>query len=94
MKKDNNHKLISTSEAAKILDISRVAVFKKIQSGELIAEKVGRNYVISSKDVDELGNPMVSVGIKHKQKIEKALDRTIKEYRETLELLGKQDQAK
>ena len=34
---------LSTSEVAKILGISRIAVFKKIKSGEIKAEKKGRN---------------------------------------------------
>jgi excisionase family DNA binding protein len=78
---------------AKLLKISRVAVFKKIKSGELMAEKIGRNYVVDSKDVEDLTNPMVTSS-NNKMKIEKALDRTVNEYRETLELLGKQDTAK
>jgi len=44
-------KFISTTEAAKILGISTVAVFKKIKSGALPAQKVGRNYVIDAKDL-------------------------------------------
>jgi excisionase family DNA binding protein len=89
----NNKNLISTAAVAKLLKISRVAVFKKIKSGELMAEKIGRNYVVDSKDVEELTNPMVTSS-NNKMKIEKALDRTVNEYRETLELLGKQDTAK
>jgi excisionase family DNA binding protein len=89
----NNKNLISTAAVAKLLKISRVAVFKKIKSGELMAEKIGRNYVVDSKDVEDLTNPMVTSS-NNKMKIEKALDRTVNEYRETLELLGKQDTAK
>jgi excisionase family DNA binding protein len=89
----NNKKLISTAEAAKIMKISRIAVFKKIKSGELKAEKVGRNYVIAHQDIEDLTNP-TSIRSNHQQRIEKALDRTVDEYRETLELLGKQDNVK
>jgi len=37
---------ITTAELAKMLDISRVAVFKKIKDGELKAVAMGRNYVV------------------------------------------------
>src|SRR3989344_3646535 len=37
---------ITTAELAKMLGISRVAVFKKIKDGEIKAIAMGRNYVI------------------------------------------------
>ena len=43
--------LLPTSEVAKVLKISRIAVFKKIKSGEIKAEKIGRNYVIPKEEV-------------------------------------------
>lgn len=48
-KKEKSH--YSTSELAKYLGVSRIAVFKKIQKGEIRAEKVGRNYVIPKEEV-------------------------------------------
>ena len=44
-------RFLSTSELADILGISRIAVFKKIKSGQIKAQKVGRNYVIDRKDL-------------------------------------------
>ncbi len=44
-------------EAAKILDISRIAVFQNIKAGKIKATQVGRNYIISKK---ELGNVLTS----------------------------------
>jgi len=41
----------TTSELAKVLGISRVAVFKKIQTGAIKAQKMGRNFVIYKKDI-------------------------------------------
>ncbi len=46
-------KFYSTPEVAKILGISRIAVFKKIKSGKLKAVKVGKGYVISKEDLME-----------------------------------------
>jgi len=77
---------ISTMEAAKILGISRVAVFNKIKSGEIQAMKVGRNYIIARDEImktpkkGELSN-------KKKEAIDRGVDRVIKEYGETLKLL-------
>jgi excisionase family DNA binding protein len=88
----NNKNYISTSEAAKILKISRIAVFKKIKSGELKAEKIGRNYVVSREDLKNLGNPIESKTGQYSHRLEKAVDRTVNEYKETLELLASEEE--
>jgi excisionase family DNA binding protein len=44
-------KFYSTPEVAKILGISRIAVFKKIKSGKLKAMKVGKGYVVAKEDL-------------------------------------------
>ena len=41
----------STTEAAKIVGISRIAIFKKIKNGSLPATQVGRNFIIDKKDL-------------------------------------------
>ncbi len=48
-----NDKFYSTPEVAKILGISRIAVFKKIKSGKLKAMKVGKGYVVAKNDMLE-----------------------------------------
>lgn len=80
--------LFSTSEVAKILGISRVAVFKKIQAGEIKAKKVGRNFVINKADLPDILGTVLSE--KKKQDIEKAVKKTVREYGETLKLLGRE----
>ena len=52
-----NKEFFSTMEAAKILDISRIAVFQNIKAGKIKATQVGRSYIISKK---ELGNVLTS----------------------------------
>ena len=80
--------LLSTIELAKILGISRIAVFKKIKSGEIKAQKAGRNFVISQNDLAEiLGNTLSE---EKKRDIEKSVKKTVREYGETLKLLGKE----
>jgi len=44
---------ISITEAAKILGISRQAVFSRIKVGSLRAEKVGRQWIIKKLDIKE-----------------------------------------
>lgn len=81
-----NKEFLSTVELAKILGISRVAVFKKIKKGEIKATKVGRNFVIQRKDLgDILGEVLTE---EKKKEIDRAVKKTVKEYSETLKLLG------
>lgn len=79
-------KFLSTTELAKILGISRVAVWKKIKRGEIQAIKVGRNFVIDKRDLGGILNEKLSK--KEKLEIERAVKKTVKEYGETLRLLG------
>lgn len=81
-------KLLSTIELAKILGISRIAVFKKIKSGEIKAEKIGRNFGIDQRNLGEILGNVLSEEKKHE--IEKSVKKTVKEYGETLKLLGKE----
>jgi excisionase family DNA binding protein len=82
-----NKKFLSTTELAKILNISRIAVYKRIKSGKIKAIRVGRNFVIAKKD---LGGVLEGeLTDKGKLEIEKAVKKTVKEYGETLKLLGK-----
>jgi excisionase family DNA binding protein len=84
MKKD----FYSTSEVAKLLGISRIAIFKKIKSGQIKAHKTGRNFIIDEKDLPDILN--TSLTETKKKEVEKAIDKTIQEYGETLRLLGKE----
>ncbi|HEY4497653.1 MAG TPA: helix-turn-helix domain-containing protein [Candidatus Paceibacterota bacterium] len=80
--------LFSTAEVAKLLSISRVAVFKKIKSGEIKAVKIGRNFVIDKNDLPEiLGS---ALGKTRQRIIENVVKKTVREYGETLKLLGKE----
>ena len=79
---------LSTSDVAKMLGVSRITVFKKIKKGDIRATKVGRTYVIDPADVGNiLGTALSS---RDKQDIEHAVKKTVREYGETLRLLGKE----
>lgn len=83
-----NKNLISTTELAKILGISRVAVFKRIKSGKLKAEKMGRSYFIARKDLPEILGTVV--GKKERKDINDAVAKAVKQYGETFRLLGQE----
>jgi len=79
-------RFLSTTELAKILGISRIAVYKKIKGGKIKATKVGHDFVIDKK---ELGDILKSeLKRKDKIQIEKAVKKTIEDYGETLKMLG------
>ena len=88
MENEKNSQFISTAQLAKLLGISRVAVFKKIKNGEIRASKVGRAFIVDKKDIPEIAGHVLSK--ENKRDIEEAVGKTIKEYGETLRLLGKE----
>lgn len=83
---------ISVAELAKMLGISHVAVFKKIKKGQIPAHKIGRAYAILLDDVSDLvgGSKTGVLTEEGKEKIEKAVEKVVKEYGSTLKLLGKE----
>ena len=83
---------ISIAELAKMLGISRVAVFNKIKKGQIPAEKIGRSYAISMEHVNEIvsGGSSGVLTEEKKKMIKKAVEKVVKEYGETLKLLGKE----
>ena len=83
-----NNQFLSTAELARILGVSRVTVFQKIKKGKIEAERVGRNFIINRSNLPEILKEIV--GDKDKKQIEKAIKKTIKNYGETLRLLGKE----
>jgi len=82
-------KYFSVPELAKILGISRIALYKKVVSGEIKAQKIGRNYAIPESAVfGVLGKTLTE---KDRLEIDRAVEKTVKEYGETLKLLGRSD---
>ena len=81
-------RFFSTNEVALLLGISRQAVFKKIKAGEIKAQKIGRNFVIDKKNLPEIVGKVLNE--EQKSEIQKSVDKTIREYGETLKLLGQE----
>lgn len=81
-----NKNFISTTELAKLLGISRIAVYKKIKRGTIKAVKVGRNFVLEKKDLyGILGKELTG---EQKSEVDRAVRKIVKEYGETLRMLG------
>ena len=80
-------KYLSTTEAAKLMGISRVAVFKQIKSGKLRAEKVGRNFVI---DRNDLAGIFRHITPSEKRRVSLAVKKVVKQYGPALKKLGKE----
>lgn len=83
-----NKDFLSTTELADLLGMSRIAIFQKIKNGDIPAKKAGRNFLIAKKDVAYLLSNTLTEG--KKKEIDKAVDKVIEEYGETLKLLGKE----
>jgi excisionase family DNA binding protein len=83
---------ISIAQLAKRLGISRIAVFKKIQKGQIPAEKIGRSYAISMENVNNIvsGSNLRTLTDDKKGEITEAVRKVVKEYGQTLKLLGKE----
>lgn len=83
---------VSVAELAKMLGISRIAVFNKIKKGQIPAEKIGHSYAISMEDVSYIihGNEITALTEDKKNEIKEAVEKVVKEYGETLKLLGKE----
>ena len=84
----NKKRYISIPELAKLLGLSRIAVFKKVKSGEIPAVKIGRNYAISYHYIDNILGRTLNVA--NKREIDKAVKKTVAEYGEVLRLLGRE----
>ena len=83
-----NSEYLSTTQFAKILGISRIAVYKKIKKGQLDAIRIGRSYAIPKKYLTDITGKTLSK--KDKEIINAAVTKTFKEYGELLKLLGRE----
>jgi excisionase family DNA binding protein len=79
---------ISISQFAKILGVSRIAIYKKIKKGQIEATRIGRSYVIPKKYLTDITGKTLSD--KNKKIIDEAVKKTFKEYGEVLKLLGRE----
>lgn len=83
-----NKEYLSVPEMAKLLGISRIAVYQKVKRNLIQAIRIGRNYAIPKKEIAVLLEKTLSE--KNKAQIRRAVQKTIREYGETLRLLGRE----
>lgn len=81
-------RFLSTTQAARLLGVSRIAVFKKVKQGKIRATRIGRNYMIRAEDLPGFSNAALTS--RAKRLLDTAVDRAVKEYGETLRLLGQE----
>ena len=81
-------KYLTIPQLAKLMGITREAVYKKVKKGQIPATKVGRIYIISEPDVQQVLNRRMSET--DKSRIKKAVTKTIQEYGEVLKWLSKE----
>ncbi|OGG69301.1 hypothetical protein A3F27_01405 [Candidatus Kaiserbacteria bacterium RIFCSPHIGHO2_12_FULL_53_13] len=88
MNKNPEKSHFSTSEIAKLMGVSRTAVFKKIKEGKIKAEKVGRNYIIRKKELEAILGMFITPA--KKEEINNIVKRAVKEYHVTFRRLGRE----
>lgn len=83
-----NKDFITVTELAAMLGVTRGAVHKKIRNGQIKVKRVGNVFVIAKEDFEGLITKELTE--KTKAEIEKGIAKVVKEYGETLRLLGKE----
>ncbi len=79
---------ITIPRLAKLLGLSRIEVYRKVRKGQIKAERIGRLYVITDKEVAHiLGKEPTPAD---KGQIEKAVRKAVKDYGEVLRKLGEE----
>jgi len=79
-------KYLTIPELAKLMGLSRAAVYKRVRLGKIKAIKVGKNYAIPQEVIGEImGDELTDEA---KKRVSASIKKTLKEYSETLKLLG------
>jgi excisionase family DNA binding protein len=77
---------VSIPELARILGLSRIAVYKRVKKGQIKAVKIGRTFAIPQQHIAAiLGKTLAQ---EDKKEIDGAVKKTVKEYGQVLKLLG------
>jgi excisionase family DNA binding protein len=82
------NKFITIPELAKLLGVSRIAIYNRVKKGQIPATKIGRTYAITDKTIASiLGKKVTEKG---KKQIIAAVHKTVKEYGEVLKQLSRE----
>jgi len=81
---------LSIAQAAKVLGISRIAVYKKVKKGEIKAIRIGKMVAIPQGEIKAKTSSIKGSPLKEaeKENIRKAVEKTVKDYGEVLKKLG------
>jgi excisionase family DNA binding protein len=79
-------KYITIPQLAKHLGISRIAVYRKVRKGQIPAKRLGRIYLISSRNIERILGKEIDARKKHH--IESAVRKTVQQYGDVLRWLG------
>jgi len=83
-----NERYLTIPELAKLLGISRIAIYNRVKKGQIPATKIGRTYIITDKTIANiLGKEVTRSG---KKRIDAAVRKTVREYGQVLKQLGKE----
>jgi excisionase family DNA binding protein len=83
-----NNKYITIPELAKLLGVSRIAIYNRVKKGQIPATKIGKTYIITDQTVANiLGKKVTRRG---KKLIDNAVHKTVQEYGEVLKKLSKE----
>jgi len=83
----NNNQFYTTSQAAKILGLSRMQITRKIHKSEITAIRVGRSFLIPKDQLNPIFRPSSESDLR---KIDEGVIKTVKEYGDVLKKLGKE----
>ena len=79
---------LTIPELAKLLGVSRIAIYNRVKKGQIPATKIGRTYIITDQTIANiLGKGVTRRG---KKRIDAAVRKTVREYGEVLKQLGKE----
>lgn len=79
---------ITIPQLAKLLGVSRIAIYNRVKKGEIPAIRIGRDYAITDQTVANILGKKVSS--QEKRRIDDAVSLTVREYAEVLKLLSKE----
>jgi excisionase family DNA binding protein len=79
---------VTIPQLAKMLGLSRIAVYKKVKAGQIPATKVGRFYVISDRTVNEVLNKTLHA--RDKQRVDRAVKKVVRDYGDVLKRLARE----
>jgi excisionase family DNA binding protein len=81
-----NQNYVTVAMLANLLGVSRITIYKRVKKGEIAATKVGKTYIIDDQAVKEILGGKVTAS--SKERIDRAVQKTLSEYRDLLKQLG------